>query len=132
MAMRAKTTLSLDDAQILAAACLQAARSHEASVCIVVVDEAGGLLTAVRMDGARQYTVELAAKKARTAAGIGVSTAIIEQLYRNRPMQSPEFVSLRGGIPILHDGACAGAIGISGATPEIDDLIANEASSALG
>jgi uncharacterized protein GlcG (DUF336 family) len=130
--MRMKPTLSLDEAQTLAMACLEAARGREASVCIAVVDEAGSLLNLLRMDGARTHTVELATRKARTAAGIGVSTELIETLYGDKPMQSRDFIALRGGVPILHDGACAGAVGVSGAKPEIDVLIASQGIAALG
>ena len=130
--MRMKPTLCFDDAETLVATCLEAANTHEASVCIAVVDEAGSLLNLVRMDGARGYTVELATRKARTAAGIGVSTEVIEDLYGDKLMQSPDFIALRGGMPILHDGACAGAVGVSGAKPEIDVLIANAGIAALG
>jgi glc operon protein GlcG len=84
------------------------------------------------MDGARSYTVELATRKARTAAGIGVSTEVVENLYGDKPMQSRDFIALRCGMPILHDGACAGAVGVSGAKPEIDVLIASAGIAALG
>jgi glc operon protein GlcG len=130
--MRMKPTLSLDDAETLAVACLDAARKCEASVCVAVVDEAGSLLNLVRMDGARGYTVELATRKARTAASIGVSTEVIEHLHGDKPMQSRDFIALRGGVPILHDGACAGAVGVSGAKPEIDVLVASAGIAALG
>jgi glc operon protein GlcG len=130
--MRMKPTLCFDDAQMLALACLEAARKCQASVCIAIVDEAGSLLHLIRMDGARGYAVELATRKARTAAGIGVSTEVIENLHGDKPMQSREFIALRGGVPILHDGACAGAVGVSGAKPEIDVLIASAGIAALG
>ena len=38
--MRMKPTLCFDDAETLVATCLEAANTHEASVCIAVVDEA--------------------------------------------------------------------------------------------
>jgi glc operon protein GlcG len=130
--MRMKPTLSFNDVETLAATCLEAARRCEASVCVAVVDEAGSLLNLVRMDGARGYTVELASRKARTAAGIGVSTEVIENLHGDKPMQSRDFIALRGGVPVLHDGVCAGAVGVSGAKPEIDVLIASAGVAALG
>jgi uncharacterized protein GlcG (DUF336 family) len=99
--MRMKPTLCFDDAETLAMACLEAARRHEASVCIAVADEAGSLLNLIRMDGARGYTVELATRKARTAAGIGVSTEVIENLHGDQPMQSRDFIALRGGNPVF-------------------------------
>jgi uncharacterized protein GlcG (DUF336 family) len=35
-----------------------------------------------------------------------------------------DVIVLRGGIPFLHEGKSAGAVGVSGATPDIDDAIA--------
>ena len=37
-----------------------------------------------------------------------------------------------GGVPVLSDRLCAGAIGISGATPEIDVAIAETGLRAIG
>jgi uncharacterized protein GlcG (DUF336 family) len=124
MAMRPKFSLSFEDAQTVAAACLQAARQHEVEVSIAVVDESGVLLHFSRMDGARAYTVELASQKARTSASVGVPTSVIETMVRERPGQSRESNVGRGGVPVPYRGQCAGAVGISGAKPEIDEMIA--------
>jgi glc operon protein GlcG len=77
------------------------------------------------MDGARAYTVEIASQKARTSASVGVPTSVIEAMYRERPAQSRESNVGRGGLPVRYQGQCAGAVGVSGATPEIDDIIAH-------
>ena len=124
MAMRPKFSLSFEDAQTVAAACLQAARQHEVEVSIAVVDESGVLLHFSRMDGARAYTVELASQKARTSASVGVPTSVVEAMVRERPGQSREANVGRGGVPAQYRGQCAGAVGISGAKPEIDEMIA--------
>ena len=42
--MRSKFSLTFEEAQTVAAACLQAARQHEVEVSIAVVDESGALL----------------------------------------------------------------------------------------
>jgi len=122
--MRSKFSLTFEDAQTVAAACLQAARQHEIEVSIAVVDEAGALLHFSRMDGARTYTVELASQKARASASVGVPTGVIEAMARERPGQSRETNVGRGGVPVQYGGQCAGAIGVSGAKPEIDERIA--------
>jgi glc operon protein GlcG len=113
MAMRARFSLSFEDARTVAAACLEAARQHDAEVSVAVVDDAGVLLHFSRMDGARAYTVELASRKARSSASVGVPTSVIKAIDAGR-----------GGFPVLHEGHCAGAVGISGAKPEIDEIIA--------
>ncbi len=123
--MRSKFSLTFEEAQTVAAACLQAARQHEVEVSIAVVDESGALLQFSRMDGARAYTVELASQKARTSASVGVPTGVIEAMARERPGQAREANVGRGGVPVQYSGQCAGAVGISGANPEIDEMIAH-------
>jgi Haem-degrading len=90
--------------------------------------EAGELLAFSRMDGARSYTVELASEKARGAAKLGLPTAALEQLWRRTASGNPW---MRGGKPVLCDGQCAGAIGVSGAKPEVDEEIVEWALASL-
>jgi uncharacterized protein GlcG (DUF336 family) len=124
MAMRSKFSLSFEDAQAVAAACLEAARQHDVRVSVAVVDDAGALLQFSRMDGARAHTVEMASQKARTSASVGVPTSVIEAMVRERPGSSREANVGHGGVPVQHRGQCAGAVGISGAKPEVDEIIA--------
>jgi glc operon protein GlcG len=131
MAMRPKFSLSFEDARTAAAACLQAARQHDVEVSVAVVDDSGALLCFFRMDGARAYTVELASQKARTSASVGVPTSMIEAMQRERPGQSRESNVGRGGVPVPYRGQCAGGIGVSGAKPEIDEMIAQAGIAAL-
>jgi glc operon protein GlcG len=124
MAMRTKFSLSFEDAETVAAACLEAARQHDAAVSVALVDDAGVLLQFSRMDGARAYTVELASQKARTSANVGVPTGVIEAMHRERAAPSREPGAGRGGVPVRHAEQCAGAVGVSGASPELDEIIA--------
>ncbi len=122
--MRIKPSLQCDDAEAIAAACDAAARALGVDVSIAVVDDAGALLYFRRMDGARAYSVDLAIRKARTAAAVGVPTRVLEEMFRDRPMQGQDVLAVAGGRPVLSDGQCAGAIGVSGSTGENDDHIA--------
>lgn len=123
--MRSKFSLTFEEAQTVAAACLQAARQHEVEVSIAVVDESGALLQFSRMDGARAYTIELASQKARTSASVGVPTGVIEANAPRTAGTGPRGECRRGGVPVQYSGQCAGAVGISGANPEIDEMIAH-------
>jgi len=98
--MRTKFSLSFEDARTVAAACLEAAREHDVEVSIALVDDAGVLLHFSRMDGARACTVELGSQKVRTSANVGVSTSVIEAMYRERPASSREPSAGRGGVPV--------------------------------
>jgi uncharacterized protein GlcG (DUF336 family) len=42
------------------------------------------------------------------------------------------FSVIAGGIPVMVDGACVGAVGVSGATAELDQKVAEAAVAALG
>ncbi len=129
--MRSKLSLSFGDAQLVVAACMDAAKGYDSAVSIAVVDEAGSLLHFARMDGARAYTVDLASQKAKTSASVGVPTSVIEALYKDRPAPSNTPIAGRGGVPVQHDGQCVGAVGISGAKPDVDEIIAQRGISAL-
>src|SRR3569623_2400072 len=122
--MISKASLDLAEAGRGFTACLAAAQQHRVAVSIAIVDDAGQLLQFGRMDGARAYTVELASRKARTAAAVGIATSIITEMSRQSPGPASDAAVGAGGLPILHEQKCIGAIGISGAKPEIDDVIA--------
>jgi glc operon protein GlcG len=130
--MRTKPSLDLADAEAMAAACRAQAQALGARVTIAVVDEAGGLIHLQRLDGAKAYSVDLAGRKARTAAAVGVSTAIIAERAPDGRLVAGDFLPLAGGLPILHDGQCAGAVGVSGASAGDDERIAAAGVAALG
>src|SRR5438128_3464497 len=81
-AMRTRSTLELQDAELVIEACVAAAREARASLSIAVVDDAGLLLGFKRMD-AKGHTVDLAVRKARTAAALGLSTAVLEAMAKD-------------------------------------------------
>jgi uncharacterized protein GlcG (DUF336 family) len=122
--------LTADDAERALRASLAAARAAGVAVTIAIVDAAGVLLALSRMDGARAYTVDLASRKARTAAAVGVGTAVLAALYKDKPPPA-EMMTMPGGIPVLSDKLTAGAIGVSGATTEMDESIAAAGLAAL-
>ncbi len=126
--MHFKPSLDFSAASNLVSAALDCARARNVCVSIAVVDEAGELLAFSRMDGARSYTVDLASEKARGAGKLGLPPAALEALGRRTTSGNPW---TRGGKPVLHEGHCAGAIGISGAEPGVDEEIAEGAIAAL-
>lgn len=116
-------TLTADDAGRALNASLEAARTAGVAVTIAIVDAAGAMLALIRMDGARAYTVDLATRKARTAAAIGVGTAVLATLYAGKTPPA-DMMTMPGGVPVLSERQTAGAIGVSGATTERDEAIA--------
>ncbi|MGB8381635.1 MAG: heme-binding protein [Dermatophilaceae bacterium] len=125
--MRTKLSLTLADAEEIAAAAQAYAESHAFLVSIAVVDEATYLQHLIRMDGAPYTSAEGALEKARTAAEGGYPTTFFEdQLNAGRfSMLKMPLYPIEGGIPVIVDGQCVGAIGVSGVPPQFDAAIAN-------
>ena len=86
------------------------------------------------MDGAPYTSAEGAVQKARNAAEGGHPTTFFEEpLNAGRySMLKMPLYPLEGGIPVIVDGQCAGAIGVSGALLEPDAAIADAGLVALG
>jgi glc operon protein GlcG len=116
MAMKLIPTLTLTEAEAAVRASLAEAEAKGAKISVAVVDAGGVLLAFARMEGARGHTVDLALQKARAAASVGVATSLIAKAR-------PEATSA-GGAPVMADGECAGAVGVAGALPDIDEAIA--------
>ncbi len=124
--MRTKLTLTLTDAQTITAAAQAYAESHQLRVAIAIVDESTYLQHLLRMDGALYLSAEGAMEKARTAAEGGHPTTFFEEpLNAGRfSMLKMSVYPLEGGLPIIVDGQCVGAIGVAGVLPELDVAIA--------
>ena len=122
--MRMIPTLELADARTASQAALERAGDQGLAVCIAIVDGAGVLLALHRMDGAKAHTVDLALRKAKTAALLGLPTLMLERRAAEGRTLPSEVLALAGGVPILKDSASAGAIGVSGGSSQADHAIA--------
>ena len=78
-------------------------------------------------------------RKAFTAAQTGMPTHQWEAYVNSIPASETKiidsiegYIAARGGFPIIRDGLLLGAIGVSGATQEIDGDVAETAIAALG
>ncbi len=131
--MRTKLSLTLTDAKTIAAAAEAYAGSRQLKVSIAIVDESTYLQHLVRMDGAPYKSGEGAAEKARTAAESGQPTTFFEEpLNAGRiSMLKMPIYPVEGGVPVIVDGQCAGAIGVAGGLPELDAAIAEAGLAAL-
>ena len=66
-----------------------------------------------------------------------VNEKLADDRVRNRRhnpvlMAFPGILPIQGGVPIVHEGECVGAIGVSGRQSEEDEQIANIGLAALG
>ena len=132
--MRTKSVLTASDVQKMVAACKAEATKNGWNVTIAVVDDASHLLYLERLDGAGPMTAEVATAKARTAAVTRRSTKAWEDMVKERPvfLKFPDNLPIQGGVPIMHQGECVGAIGVSGVQSHQDEQIANAGLAALG
>ena len=118
-ALPSRMVLTLVAARRAAAAAEAEATRHNWSVAIAVVDAAGHLMVFHRMDGAKLVAIDIATRKARTAAYFQQPTkALEEEVSGGRTALLPVdgFMPLEGGIPLMADGVLVGAIGVSGVT----------------
>jgi glc operon protein GlcG len=131
--MRNKPTLTASDVQKMVVACKSEAAKNKWSVSIAVVDDAGYLLYLERLDGAGPVTAEVATEKAVTAARTRRPTKFWEDRLKERPafMKFPGVLPLQGGVPVMYQNECVGAIGVSGVQSHEDEQIANAGAAAL-
>jgi glc operon protein GlcG len=132
--MRTKPCLTLDDVKKMMAACEVEAVKNKWAVAISIVDEGGFLLGFERMDGAPTISAEVSMGKARTSAMTRRPSKMFEDRVKERPafVNFPAGILIQGGVPIMHQNECVGAIGVSGVQSHEDEQIAMAGVSALG
>ncbi|HEX6363627.1 MAG TPA: heme-binding protein [Albitalea sp.] len=134
--MNHKPVLSLDDVKRMAAASEAEAVRNQWAVCIAIVDDGGHLLWLQRQDGAAPISSHIAPAKARTAAlGRRESRVYEEMINQGRAsFLSAPFIEglLEGGVPVMVEGHCIGAIGVSGVKSSEDAQVAKAGVAALG
>jgi glc operon protein GlcG len=131
--MRNKPSLTSADARKMMAACLAEAQKQKWNVTIAIVDDAGYPLLVERMDGCGPISAEVAIGKARTSAITRRPTKFWEERVKERPafLTFPGDVMFQGGLPLMHQGECVGAIGVSGVQSHEDEQIAQAGAAAL-
>lgn len=134
--MKTKHTLELADAKAIAAAAEAEAMKNHWAVVIAIADEGGHLLHLQRLDGVAPVSTYIAQAKARTAALGRRESKIYEDMInggRYSFLSAPQIEGmLEGGVPIMKDGECLGAVGVSGVKSSEDAQIARAGIAALG
>ena len=117
---------TLEDCRKITAAAEVEAKKNNWNVCIAILDDGGHLLHLARMDGASPANARIAIEKGRTAAETRRSTAVWQERIAKRPelLNMPQVTPVQGGLPIVSDGVCVGAVGISGVQSHEDEQIA--------
>lgn len=133
--MKNKLSLEMSDVKTIAAAAESEAVRHDWAVAIAIVDDGGHLLWFQRLDGAPAVSAHIASSKAHTAALGRRESKFYEDMVnggRFSFLSAPAIEGLmEGGVPILIDGVCLGAVGVSGVKSSEDAQIAKAGIAAL-
>jgi uncharacterized protein GlcG (DUF336 family) len=134
--MKTKPYLSQEDTRRIAAAAEGEAAANGWAVTIAIVDDGGHLLWLQRLDGAAPMSAHIAPAKARTAALGRKESRVYEEMVnqgRTSFLSAPGIDGmLEGGVPIIVDGHCLGAVGVSGVKSSEDARVASVGIAALG
>ena len=134
--MKTKSHLEASDTKTILEAAEAEAVKNNWAVVIAVVDDGGHLLGMHRMDGAATISAHIGPAKAATAALGRRESKIYEDVINNGRysfLSAPYLQGmLEGGVPILKDGQCIGAVGVSGVKSHEDAQIAKAGIAALG
>jgi uncharacterized protein GlcG (DUF336 family) len=134
--MQSKQVLNLDDVRKIAAAAEAEAKANNWAVTISIVDDGGHLLWLQRLDGAAPISASIAPAKARTAALGRRETKVYEDMINNGRFSfitAPNLDGmLEGGVPIVVNGQCVGAVGVSGVKSSEDVQIGKAGIAVLG
>jgi uncharacterized protein GlcG (DUF336 family) len=131
--------LTLEGAQLVLVAAQARAVEIKVPMDIAVVDDGAHLLAFARMDGAKLSSVEIAIRKAQGAAIRRLPTApartgeevnVVLSMGLALATQGRQ-IPVRGGIPLLVDGVCVGAIGVSNGSEDQDVDVAQAGVRAL-
>ena len=134
--MKTKHVLQASDVKTIAAAAEAEALKNNWAVTIAIVDDGGHLLALQRLDGAAPISSHIAPAKAHTAALGQRETKVYEDIINNGRyafLTAPEVKGmLEGGVPIMKDGQCLGAVGVSGVKSNEDAQVEKAGIAALG
>lgn len=134
--MKTRSALELSDVKAIAAAAEAEALANQWAVTIAIADEGGHLLWLQRLDGAPSISSHIAPAKAHTAALGRRESKVYEDVInggRVSFLSAPAVQGmLEGGVPIMKDGFCLGAVGVSGVKSNEDAQIAKAGIAAIG
>jgi glc operon protein GlcG len=134
--MKTRSALELADVKAIAAAAEAEALKNNWAVTIAIVDDGGHLLWLQRLDGAPPISAHIGPAKANTAALGRRESKVYEDTInggRYSFLSAPDIKGLlEGGVPIIKDGHCIGAVGVSGVKSSEDAQIAKAGIAAIG
>jgi len=132
--VKTKPCLTLEDCRKIGAACEAEARKNKWNVAIAILDDGGHPLWLERMDGATPANTEIAIGKARPAPVTRRTTQPWDDRIAGGrlAMLGMPVLPVQGGVPIMVQNECVGAVGVSGVQSHEDEQIASAGIAALG
>ena len=124
-----ENNLSLEKARKIIRAGEKKAKEMNLSAVFAVVNSEGNLIIEEKMDNAILVSVEVAYKKAYTAAALKLNTEDLTALVQPGAMfyglqSDPKYIVFGGGMLLKVNGKIVGAVGVSGGTAQEDIEIA--------
>ena len=120
--------LTLVGAKAMLAAAEAEANRNGWNVSIAIVDAAGGLVAFSRLEHTQPASDMIAIGKARTAARFKRPTKLLEESVASGRLALVAVegaLPMQGGLPIMVDEHCIGAVGVSGVTAAQDEQVAH-------
>ncbi len=132
-------TLTTEAIQTMLDAAIARAKELDIKVHISIMDSAADLAGWITCEGAPRIAATTAHRKSFTAVNTGMPTSAWKIYTASVPdeerkiVESIEgYISADGGVPIIENGILLGGIGVSGASQEADEDVAQTAVRALG
>jgi uncharacterized protein GlcG (DUF336 family) len=125
--------ISLAEARAIIDGAIGYARDAKLRMAVAVVDQAGNVVSADRMDGAALQNIRFAEGKAFAAALYRQTTEELGALHKTRPdryfgivnMYPGKIYLVGGGVPLAADGQLVGGVGVAGLPEGVDEKSAN-------
>lgn len=124
--MKTKPILTAETARRMLDAALSAAQAEGVAMSVAIVDDGGYAICLQRADNAGLMTPRVATDKARTAALLRAPSRVLADRVVTDPalLRLTEYLPMAGGVPLMVQGQCAGAVGVSGGSPDQDERVA--------
>ena len=126
------TSLTHAEARVIIDEALAFSRQRNILMSVVVLDNAGAVVSADRMDGVSGSTMAFAEGKAFASLNLRQTTEVLGALANTRPdryfgimnMYPGKVYLVGGGVPLAVNGRLVGAVGIAGLPRGVDEMAA--------
>jgi uncharacterized protein GlcG (DUF336 family) len=125
--------LSLQQAKFALVAAEAEAKKNGWAMVIAIVEPSGALVLLEKMDGAQYGSLDVAERKAKTAAQFRRPTSEFQEAVKSGNLNSvfTGALAIEGGELLLSNGRIVGAIGVSGGNAQQDGQVARAAAALL-